>query len=390
MFNSADNMYGSIVKNAFTGVSSENRTDVDTTKTFGQFMCFYPSSCYPILTQKKVFHRGLHEELFWFLDGHNNIKRLLDHDVHIWDGWANKDGDLGPVYGEQWRAREDVQLVRYDDKYFASKTAFLDGLTFTNFDSSLLQGQSPFHRHEIPDVGLLYTRKFDQITNALYRLVNHPDCRRIIVDGWNPSVVPVDGIAPSDQPQIGKQSLPACHTLFQFGSVQTKNRYFRRELHYMKIDVVNGEAYLFDKPTGKTLDELLTDKQTLLFVANAHDAEYGPLPAGRELSLHLHQRSMDLFLGAPFNIASYASLLNIFCARLNMLPAQLSISVGDAHIYDNHVQQLKKQLNNVMYGSPIFCAINIGQHPDLKGLTASNYRIVGYKSNEKIEGSVAI
>lgn len=389
MFNSADSMYGNLIKNTFVGVKSENRTGVYTTKVFGQFMSFYPASYYPLLTQKKVFHRGLHEELFWFLDGHNNIKRLLDHDVHIWDGWANADGDLGPVYGEQWRARDDIHLVSMDDKYFTTKKDFLDSLTFTDDDDRKLQGQQRFSRVDLPNA-YLYHRKFDQITNAIFRLESFPDCRRIIVDGWNPSVVPVDGLSPIEQAQIGKQALPACHTLFQFGSTLTKIRYLRRELHYMKIDVIHGEAYLFDRPTGKSLDELLVDKQTLVSVASEHDVKYGPLPAGRELSLHLHQRSMDTFLGAPFNIASYASLLNIFCARLNMLPSQLSISVGDAHIYSNHVNQLKQQLGNEMFASPIFCAINIEQHPDLKGLTSSNYRIVGYKSNEKIEGAVAI
>lgn len=392
--NPADDTYMKLVRiTQDTGTHSGNRTGVDTVKTFGEFMRFNVLSNYPLLTQKKVFHRGIHRELFWFLDGENNIQGLLDDDVHIWDEWANANGDLGPVYGEQWRYREDLHLLRYSDPYFETKKQFLDSLTFTMAGDPMLQGQQPFSVAEICNgLGLLYYRKFDQITNALYRLQHYPDCRRIIVDGWNPSVVPVDGLKPNEQPAIGKQALPACHTLFQFGSADVKGigRY-RAEMKYMDIEEhESGEAYLFGMPTGLTLDTLTANKNVLIQKAHDHDREFGPLFKHRQLSLHLHQRSMDEFLGGPFNIASYASMLNLFASRMDMLPCNLTISVGDAHVYDNHKEQFNLQATQPHHDSPIFCAINVRKHADLKGLTSANYKIVGYTSGPLIAGVVAV
>lgn len=388
--NQADRQYMQLVEDTLQGHHSQNRTAVDTIKTFGKFMEFDLQSCYPLLTQKKVYHRGIHEELWWFLDGENNIQKLLDADVHIWDGWANERGDLGPVYGEQWRRRDDIHFLAFDDPYFSTKKQYLDSLTYAASGDDILCGQKPYEVVEVGfGLGLLYFRKYDQIANAIYRLTHYPDCRRIIVDGWNPSVVPVDGRKPSEQPAIGKQSLPACHTLFQFGSADTGHGYAREDMFCFEIEEHGTEAYLFDQPTGLTVDQLLSSREKLLSVARDHDHAYGPLYR-RELNLHLHQRSMDTFLGGPFNIASYASMLCIFAARTGMLPAKLSISVGDAHIYTNHLDVIEEQQAQPEQRSPLFCTINIRKHPDLRGLTSSNYRVLDYVCGPTLRGEVAV
>lgn len=291
--NPADRQYMQLVEDTLQGHHSQNRTAVNTVKTFGKFMEFDLQACYPLLTQKRVFHRGLHEELFWFFDGGNNIQALLDKDVHIWDGWANSYGDLGPVYGEQWRRRDDLHLLLYTDPYYETKMEFLNSLVIAQSGDPVLQGQEPFQVTALENgIGFLYYRKYDQIANAIHRLTHYPDCRRIIVDGWNPSVVPVDERKPSEQPAIGKQSLPACHTLFQFGSANTGHGYSREDMFCFEIEEHGTEAYLFDQPTGLTVDQLLSSREKLLSVARDHDHAYGPLYR-RELNLHLHQRSTE-------------------------------------------------------------------------------------------------
>lgn len=389
-----DITYMSILgKAVHLGTVSENRTGIDTSKTFGEFVRFDVQQGYPIVTQKHVFHRGIHEELFWFLDGGNNIQPLIDKNVHIWDGWANSNGDLGPVYGEQWRARDETHVLIPDSPYFESKLAHLSNLTENakGETRSALFGQMPYTRYDAPGA-VIFTRKYDQIANAIHRLEQYPDCRRIIVDSWNPDVVPVEGVAPKDQPALGKQALPACHTIFQFGSASTGDSgVFRADLSYMDLTTnTDGTVNLFGYPTNLTLDEITESLNVLLDVASYHDNIHGPMKGMRELSLHMHQRSADLFLGFPFNIASYASLLNIMASRVGMLPKHLTISLGDSHVYSNHEEAIAEQHKQKSHPAPIFCAIDIKNHSDLKGLTCANYRIVGYEHGPLIRGDVAI
>lgn len=218
-----------------SGAKKDDRTGTGTISTFGYQMRFDLSEGFPLLTTKKVFLKGVIHELLWLLAGDTNIKYLKDNGVNIWNEWADENGDLGPIYGAQWRnwAGEGI----------------------------------------------------DQISIAVNELKNNPTNRRIIVSAWNPSVLPDTTRSFSENVANGKAALPPCHAWFQF--------------------------YVSD---GK-------------------------------LSCQLYQRSADVFLGVPFNIASYA-LLTIMMAQVTGLEAGDFVhTFGDVHIYSNHIDQVNEQLS---------------------------------------------
>lgn len=207
------------------GHQKTDRTGVGTRSVFGYQMRFDLSEGFPLVTTKKLHIRSIVHELLWFLSGSGNISYLHDNKVSIWDEWADKNGDLGPVYGVQWRS-----------------------------------WPTPDGRH------------IDQITNAVDLIKNHPDSRRIIVCSWNVA-------------DIDRMALPPCHCLFQF--------------------------YVAD---GK-------------------------------LSCQLYQRSCDIFLGVPFNIASYALLTHMMAQQCDLEPGEFIWTGGDCHIYNNHFEQTVEQLS---------------------------------------------
>lgn len=220
-----------------TGIDKSDRTGTGTRSLFGAQCRYDLAQTFPLVTTKKVFLKGVIYELLWLLKGETNIKFLVDHDVHIWDGWATESGELGPVYGAQWRSWPTA-----------------DGGTI------------------------------DQITALVDELQTNPDSRRLIVSAWNPAVLPDVKMSPKENAANGRQALPPCHTLFQFYVVKGK------------------------------------------------------------LSCQLYQRSGDLFLGVPFNIASY-SLLTLMLAQVtNLKPGEFIHTLGDAHIYQNHFAQVEEQL----------------------------------------------
>lgn len=221
------------------GVESDDRTGTGTYSVFGRQIRFDLSKGFPLLTTKKVFWKGIVIELLWLMKGSTNIKFLQEHGVKIWDEWADENGDLGPVYGQQWR----------------------------QFKSVRPGGQ---------------VRSKDQLKEVIKQIKENPNSRRIMVSAWNPVVV--DDMA-----------LPPCHTFFQF---------------YVR----NGK-----------------------------------------LSCQLYQRSADLFLGVPFNIASYALLTHLIARECGLEVGEFVHTFGDAHIYKNHVEQVLTQLRR-----------NILQPPKLK------------------------
>ena len=202
-----------------------DRTGTGTYSIFGYQMRFDLQKGFPLLTTKKLHLRSIIYELLWFLRGDTNIQYLHDHNVTIWDEWADENGDLGPVYGKQWRS------------------------------------------WETPD-----GRVIDQITNLIEQIKRNPDSRRLMVSAWNPA-------------DVDQMALPPCHTMFQF------------------------------------------------YVSNG------------ELSCQLYQRSADVFLGVPFNIASYALLTMMVAQVCGLKPKDFVHTFGDAHIYSNHVEQAKLQLS---------------------------------------------
>lgn len=245
-----------------------DRTGTGTYSVFGYQMRFDLSEGFPVLTTKKLHLRSIIYELLWFLKGESNIQYLKDNKVSIWDEWADENGDLGPVYGKQWRKWECA-------------------------DGSVV----------------------DQISNLIHQIKKNPDSRRLIVSAWNVA-------------DIEKMKLPPCHVLFQF------------------------------------------------YVSNG------------EISCQLYQRSADVFLGVPFNIASYALLLMMIAQVCDLKPKHFIHTFGDVHIYSNHMEQVDLQLSRTPKTLP---TMNI--NPNVKSIfdfTYEDFELINYNPDPHIKGVVAV
>ena len=250
------------------GDKKEDRTGTGTISVFGYQMRFDLSEKFPLLTTKKVHLKSVIHELLWFLKGSTNIGYLKENGVSIWDEWADEHGDLGPVYGSQWRSWQTT-----------------DG------------------------------RTIDQISNLIENIKSNPDSRRLIVSAWNVG-------------EVDKMKLPPCHCFFQF------------------------------------------------YVAND------------KLSCQLYQRSADIFLGVPFNIASYALLTLMIAQVTNLTPGEFVHTLGDAHIYSNHIEQVKQQLSREAKDLPI---MKINPHvKDIFSFKYDDFEILNYDPHPLIKAPVAV
>ena len=251
-----------------SGEDKGDRTGTGTRSVFGYQMRFDLQQGFPLVTTKKLHLRSIIYELLWFLNGDTNIKYLKDNGVKIWDEWADENGDLGPVYGEQWRSWKKP-----------------DGSTI------------------------------DQISNVLEQIKNNPNSRRLMVVAYNPGVA-------------DEMALPPCHSLFQF------------------------------------------------YVANG------------KLSCQLYQRSADIFLGVPFNIASYALLTHMMAEQAGLDVGEFIWTGGDTHLYSNHFEQAKEQLSREPLPLP---KLKIKRKPDsLFDYDFEDFEIVGYESHPHIKAPVAV
>ena len=250
------------------GVAKGDRTGTGTLSVFGHQMRFDLSEGFPIVTTKKVFIKGIIHELLWFLAGSTNVRYLHDHGVHIWDEWADDQGELGPVYGSQWRSWPS------------------------------------------PDGGTI-----DQISRVVNDIRKTPDSRRLIVSAWNVA-------------EVDRMALPPCHTLFQF------------------------------------------------YVAD-----------GR-LSCQLYQRSADVFLGVPFNIASYALLTMMVAQVTGLKVGEFIHTLGDAHLYMNHLEQTDEQLTRAPWPLPRM-EINSDVR-DILGFKYEDFTLRSYKSHPAIKAPIAV
>jgi thymidylate synthase len=251
-----------------TGIEKTDRTGTGTLSVFGHQMRFELADGFPLLTTKKLHLKSIIHELIWFLSGDTNISYLKINGVRIWDEWADANGDLGPVYGAQWRS-------------WPKK----DGSTI------------------------------DQITNLIADLKSNPDSRRLIVTAWNPS-------------DVNDMALPPCHCLFQF------------------------------------------------YVARG------------KLSCQLYQRSADVFLGVPFNIASYALLTIMIAQVVDLCPGEFVHTLGDAHIYKNHISQAELQLERLPKKLPQMILDN--QVRDIFGFCYESFDIKNYNPDAHIAAKVAV
>lgn len=250
------------------GLAKDDRTGTGTLSTFGYQMRFNLSEGFPLLTTKRLHVKSIIYELLWFLRGDTNIHYLRDHGVNIWNEWADENGDLGPVYGAQWRS------------WKAS-----DG------------------------------RAIDQISHVIEQIKSDPDSRRLIVSAWNVG-------------ELDKMALQPCHALFQF------------------------------------------------YVANG------------KLSCQLYQRSADVFLGVPFNIASYSLLTMMIAQVCDLEPGEFIHSLGDAHLYSNHLEKARLQLARDPYKLP-----EMKINPKIKsifGFKYEDFELSGYEAHPHIKAEVAV
>lgn len=253
------------------GTPRDDRTGVGTIGVFGAQARFDLRETFPCLTTKKLHLRSIIHELLWFLKGDTNIQYLKDNKVTIWDEWADKDGNLGPVYGKQWRS------------------------------------------WEVADNG----ETIDQIARVVDSIRNNPTSRRHIVSAWNPA-------------DVEEMALPPCHSLFQF-----------------YVDTSRGE-----------------------------------------LSCQLYQRSADLFLGVPFNIASYALLCMMMAQVCGLKPGDFVHTFGDLHLYQNHLEQARSQLSREPRPLP-----TMKMNPDVKeidGFVYEDFELVGYDPHPTIKAPIAV
>jgi len=361
--NNLDKTYTALLQDILdNGVEKKDRTGTGTISVFGRQIRHKMSEGFPLLTTKKMAWKTMVTELLWFLRGDTNIKYLVDNDTSIWNGdayknylkkrtFANKDNVREPVTLEngmtgersrQFTQEEFINRIKTDDE-FAKKWGELGPIYGKQWRS-----WKGFHegQHDILKVieGIEkhkdYLEGIDQIFNLIYNLKTNPDSRRLMVSAWNVG-------------ELGSMVLPPCHYGFQVYtrelSLQERNDYYTS--HYLGLDC----------ETHEELDKL------------------GDIPK-RAISLMWNQRSVDTFLGLPFNIASYGLLLTMIADEVNMVPDELIGNLGDVHLYSNHVEQAKEQIGREPYPLPtvhvrdgIFCSSindvvleNYQSHPTIK------------------------
>lgn len=319
------------------GRQKGDRTGTGTISIFGHDMRFKMSDGFPLLMLKKTHFKSVVHELIWFLKGSTNIKYLTDNGVTIWNEWADENGELGPVYGKQWRKWE-----KYGYR----------GIQNGALDCGLISQEEADKEMHI-----------DQIADVINQLKNNPDSRRIMVSAWNVSDVP-------------KMKLPPCHYGFQF--------YTHELTRAERIDWLFAHCY----ETG--MERAIVESQ---WKDEDMDDTYFGVPR-RALSLKWTQRSVDTFLGLPFNIASYGLLLHMVAQCVNMVPHELIGSLGDTHLYLNHseqVNELLKRWENVKSNEPKLPVLIL--NPEIKDIFSFKYEDInldGYNPMPSIKAPVAV
>ena len=330
------------------GVVKKDRTGVGTLSVFGRQLRFDLKEGFPLVTTKKVHLKSIIHELLWFLNGDTNVKYLQENGVRIWNELANAEGELGPVYGKQWREWRDCKVVECHDV----------GRT-----QQLMQRGYKYIRNMKEDgtTYLVYEKAHDQISKVIQQLREDPDSRRIIVSAWN--VADLDDMA-----------LNPCHNYFQF---YTTEMTLLERLDWYEVN-----------ETEKFASAPLINNEDIDDEERLHETLDREGIPRRKLSCFYMMRSNDYLLGAPFNVASYALLTHIVAQQLNMVPDELVYSGVDVHLYSNHLEQAKLQLTREPYPLP---KLVIKRKPDsIFDYKYEDFELVGYQAHPHIAAPVAV
>ena len=376
--NKLDKQYQSLLQDIIdTGVEKKDRTGTGTVSVFGRQIRHKMSAGFPLLTTKKMYFKGIVTELLWFLGGDTNIKYLVDNDCHIWDGDAYKN--------YLHKVIRDKDIVRYLKSYSVdtngvptiepySKNEFIDRIkTDPGFAKkwgelgpiygAQWRGWKSFVPYNVTESGCqVMTEVTDQIANLINDLKTNPDSRRLMVSAWNVG-------------ELDQMVLPPCHYGFQVYtrelSLEERSKLLSSKVGYeIKETSFHGEGQ-FEK-------EVTTD-------ANAFN-----IPT-RAISLMWNQRSVDTFLGLPFNIASYGLLLEIIAKEVNMVPDELIGNLGDTHLYLNHIEQAKEQIGRTSFELPTLgMDYRDGEYSkNLKDFTPDDFYVINYQSHPAIKAPLS-
>jgi thymidylate synthase len=361
MNNNLDQQYTDLLQDILDNGTKKETRNGDTISVFGRQIRHSMKDGFPLLTTKKMAWRSICTELLWFLKGDTNIKFLVDNNCHIWDGDAYKNyqllmignepgkilsmtdfidkikndekfakhwGDLGPIYGKQWRSWGEEKQMDLDT-------------------STVLRVENGIEKH--PYKEFISKQGIDQIANLINDLKTNPDSRRMVVSAWNPA-------------EVDDCVLPPCHYGFQ---VYTRELSLSERTEYKKKR--DGISRTFAPYTHQMLDN-------------------SNIPT-RAISLMWNQRSVDTFLGLPFNIASYGLLLEIIAKTVNMVPDQLIGNLGDTHLYLNHIEQAKEQIGREPFQLPTLNQFPTyeGSRPSIESYVVGDFTLKDYQSHETIK-----
>lgn len=372
------NMLQEVLHSQHNSTFRRDRTGTGTISQFPKHLVMnLRDGSLPVTTTKKLFFKGVVVENLWYLKGTGNIKFLQDNGVKIWNQWADDNGDLGPVYGAMWRHWPGPLVEKTWEE-------------LTDRDREV--GYYAVGANKV-----LVKTEVDQIAEAVRLLKEDPTSRRILVTSLNPAYAPDTKLAPRDNVQFGKQALPPCHYTFQLYAqeLSTQERMDRYQLlssngtwPKMQLRPKHMPDMSFDDRLRDLESHLAARKECLTMEdLLAQSLDTGGVPR-YELSLKLEQRSCDLFLGGAFNMTSYSLLLRKFCEVANMFPGEFAWDIGDAHIYSNHVDQVKEQLARAPFDAPLF-AFN-RRVTDIDDFKIEDFNLIGYKHHEPIIASVAV
>lgn len=374
--NQADTQYLDVAQELREhAILTGNRTDTSAYKLFGKQLSFDLTEGLPLLTTKKVFLTAIIHELLWFLDGDTNIKYLQENGCKIWNEWATENGELGPVYGAQWRRWEDIKIPKSEKEYQVLKEqlGYQEIGSFNSSDGKLNGAPVLF-------------RQIDQIADAIETLKTKPEDRRIIVTAYNPAVKPTTELKPHENAEINLQALPPCHMMFQFNTTpipyEVRQEMYLEEAIQRFAEDATDEGHARELALGE-LAEMAKTENTTFDEVLTHDYN---IPA-HYLDMQMYQRSADWFLGVPFNIASYSILQMMFAQQVNMVARKYVHTFGDYHIYENHLDVIDEQLKQPQYDLP---TLRINKASSIDSYTIDDFVLENYKHGPVLKGKVAV